>query len=208
MIKPKYCSIHDQAISQEYMGEVCETDRALSEILNCTQNKTCLHGQTNSQWFYFSVLLISWVSPKYLSMKKNVTHNRQWIATLLKLLSLFVPFIFYSSFNKIILQFYCEQSVKESLVVSCVFALPMLHFLRGESKPFEDVNCDKPVDVRNWKWWGLDDLPYRKIRGNVTKRFVSLYLCNSLVCYTKWKIHFFIFRKNLIFLFFMRGILL
>ena len=91
------------------------------------------------------------------------------------------PLIFYSSFNEIILQFYKEQSVKKSLVGNCVPALPVLHFLRRESKPFEDVICNKPVDFGNWKWWGLDELPYREIRRNITERFVSLIISVILI---------------------------
>ena len=108
-------------------------------------------------------------------MKKNIIPNTRRIAILLCEVYSY-HFISYSSFNKMIVQFYCEQSVKKSLVVSCVLALPLLHFLRGESKPFEDVICEKPIDVTNWKWWGLDALPYKKIRGNITKRFVSLFV--------------------------------
>jgi hypothetical protein len=81
----------------------------------------------------------------------------------------------YSSFNKIILKFYQQQSSKKFFVVNCLPALPLLHFLREESKPFEDVICEKPVDVTSLKWWGLQELPYKDIRRQTTARFV--YVC-------------------------------
>ena len=60
----------------------------------------------------------------------------------------------------------------KSSVVNWLSALPVLHFLRQESNPFEDVICDKPVDVTNLKWWGLEKLPDKEIRQHITQRFV------------------------------------
>ena len=84
----------------------------------------------------------------------------------------------HSSLKKIILKFYQQETWKwnKSFVVSWLPALPVLHFLRRESKPFEDVICEKPVDVANWKWWGLDGLPYRDIRKHFNERFVLLFI--------------------------------
>lgn len=83
----------------------------------------------------------------------------------------------YSSFNNTILKFY-RQSWKwdNSLVASWLPALPLLHFLRRESKPFEDLVCGNPVDVTNLNWWGLDGLPYKEIRGHINERF-ALFFC-------------------------------
>jgi hypothetical protein len=53
------------------------------------------------------------------------------------------------------------------LVHNWLPALPLLHFLRRESKPFEDVICEKPI-FSNWKWWGLRELPCRDIRKYFT----------------------------------------
>ena len=80
-----------------------------------------------------------------------------------------------SSFNEVVLKFYQQQSLRKSLVVSWIQALPLLHFLREESVPFEDLICAKPVDVKTWKWWGLGDFSYREIRGHI-ERF-GLYIC-------------------------------
>ena len=60
-------------------------------------------------------------------------------------------------------------------------ALPLLHFLRQESKPFQDVVCKGPVDVGNWKWWGLDEFNHREIRKNLYNRFAS-YVCYLQLC--------------------------
>jgi hypothetical protein len=82
-------------------------------------------------------------------------------------------FFICSSLNKIILEFY-QQSSKTSLVVNWLSALPLLHFLRGESKPFEGVICEESVGATNWKWWGWQDLPYRDIRRHITERFAFI----------------------------------
>ena len=82
-----------------------------------------------------------------------------------------------SSFNKIILQFYLQQSERKSLVVNWIPALPVLHFLRGESEPFRELTCEKPIDVGSMKWWGLEELHWKDIRKNINDRFVTLFLC-------------------------------
>ena len=87
------------------------------------------------------------------------------------------PLIISSSFNKIILQFYKQQSERKSLVVNFIPALPVLHFLQGESKPFKDLACEKTVNVGNLKWWGLDEFRLSEIRKNIKDRFVTLFLC-------------------------------
>ena len=69
-----------------------------------------------------------------------------------------------------------QQSWKRSLLVDWMLALPLLHFLRRESKPFEDVMSEKSVDVSNWRWWGLEEFSYREIRRNITARFALHYL--------------------------------
>ena len=80
-----------------------------------------------------------------------------------------------SSFNEVVLKYYQEQSSKKSLVASWIQALPLLHFLREESVPFEDLICAKPVDIKTWKWWGLGDFSFREIRRHI-ERF-GLYIC-------------------------------
>jgi hypothetical protein len=94
----------------------------------------------------------------------------------------------YSSFNKIILEFY-QQSSKKSLIVIWLPALPLLHFLRRESKPFEGVICEKSVGATNWKWWGWQDLPYREIRRNITERFAFILLFEYKHLYSQLKCH-------------------
>lgn len=87
----------------------------------------------------------------------------------------------YSSFNELIVKFY-QQSWRssKSSIASWLSALPVLHYLRRESKPFEDVICDKPINVSDWKWWGLDKLPLREIREHITQRF-------ALVCSQQYR---------------------
>ena len=87
----------------------------------------------------------------------------------------FYNFFMNSSFNEVLIQFYRQQSSEKSLVVSWIQALPLLHFLRNESVPFEDVICTKPVDVKTWKWWGLGDFSFREIRGHI-ERFGLLFI--------------------------------
>ena len=89
----------------------------------------------------------------------------------------------HSSFNKVILEFYKKQSLKKYLVVHWLPALPLLHFLRRESKPFEDVICESPIDITNWKWWGLGEFSYRDIRRNITARLVLLFLSHLRLLY-------------------------
>ena len=79
----------------------------------------------------------------------------------------------YRSIIKDITDFYENQSSKKPLFVNWLFAMPLLHFLRQESKPFEDVICEKPVHVENWRWWGLGKFSYTDIRKNITARFVQ-----------------------------------
>ena len=69
-----------------------------------------------------------------------------------------------------ILEFYQQLARKPSLVVNWLPALPVLHFLRNESKPFEEVVCEKPANDGKWKWWGLAELPIREIRKNIDER--------------------------------------
>lgn len=69
------------------------------------------------------------------------------------------------------------MKMNKSFVANCLSALPVLHFLRRESKPFEDVICDKPVDVTNLKWWGLDGLPYKEILKHIDERFAYVFVC-------------------------------
>ncbi|CAB4038590.1 Hypothetical predicted protein, partial [Paramuricea clavata] len=71
------------------------------------------------------------------------------------------------TFISTILQFYREQSSNRLLVYHWLLALPLLHFLRRESKPFEDVICDKSIDFSKWKWWGLGKLPCRSIQSHI-----------------------------------------
>ena len=72
----------------------------------------------------------------------------------------------------VMVEYYKEQASNGKLVVEWLHALPLLHFLRKESKPFEDVICTKSIDFKSYKWWGLDKLPFRQIRTQVLERFV------------------------------------
>lgn len=86
--------------------------------------------------------------------------------------------MFYS-FKEIVVKFYQQNPWKwnKSFVTNWLHALPVLHFLRHDSKPFEDMICDKPVNATNWKWWGLDGLPYRDIRGRINERLALISFC-------------------------------
>ena len=75
-----------------------------------------------------------------------------------------------SSFKQTIFEFYREQSSKQSLFHKFLPALPLLHFLRGESKPFEDEIYEKPIEISSWKWWGLGELLCIDIRRYWTAR--------------------------------------
>jgi hypothetical protein len=68
--------------------------------------------------------------------------------------------------------------------------LPLLHFLRQESTPFEDVSCKNPVRFENWSWWGLEKMPYLKIRTNITARYALSFVCYfRLYIYQQLKCH-------------------
>ena len=75
-----------------------------------------------------------------------------------------------SSFKDMILKFYRQQLSDQSLFREWLPALPLLHFLRGESKPFEDLICEKSIDISKWKWWGLQGLPCKDFRWYWTVR--------------------------------------
>ena len=83
----------------------------------------------------------------------------------------------YSLFNGIIFTFYQQQS--KISVAKWLPALPLLHFLRQESKPFEDVVIEEPSGG-NWKWWGLEGFSYRDIRNCITGRFGSFLVLSSV----------------------------
>ena len=74
-----------------------------------------------------------------------------------------------SSFNDVMFAFYLKQSLEKSLFRKWLPALPLLHFLREESKPFGDVIHKTSIDISSWKWWGLGDLPCRHIRSYLTE---------------------------------------
>ena len=75
----------------------------------------------------------------------------------------------FSSIVEVIVNYYREQ---KTLVVDLLHALPLLHFLRRESSPYADVICTKSIKINNWKWWGLERLPYKELRMHITERFV------------------------------------
>ncbi|XP_046861759.1 uncharacterized protein LOC124455046 isoform X2 [Xenia sp. Carnegie-2017] len=63
-----------------------------------------------------------------------------------------------------VLKFY-EKQVKVIPLVLWLNALPLLHFLREDCKPFKVVDSSKALDSSNWKWWGMNGFPYRQLQG-------------------------------------------
>ena len=75
-----------------------------------------------------------------------------------------------SSFNKIIFKCYLKMSSGKSPFRKWLTALPLLHFLRRESKPYEDVICEETIRFTTWKWWGLGELPGKVLRSYLPTR--------------------------------------
>ncbi|CAB4005504.1 Hypothetical predicted protein, partial [Paramuricea clavata] len=71
-------------------------------------------------------------------------------------------------FIQTILQYYRKQSSNRLFVRHWLSALPLLHFLRRETKPFDDMTCEKPINFSNSKWWGLGELPCKDIQKHIT----------------------------------------
>lgn len=83
-------------------------------------------------------------------------------------------------------EYYEEQLLSWTSLVEWLHALPLLHFLRGESKPFEDMICLKPVDCRSYKWWGLEKLPCKEIRKHICERFVLfMHFCKPSIIFLR-----------------------
>ena len=68
-------------------------------------------------------------------------------------------------------KFYFLKIFSKSLIKSWLHALPLYHFLRGDCKPFVDIEVPKTIDYGNWKWWGLSNINVREIRRHIDKRF-------------------------------------
>ncbi|XP_046861651.1 E3 ubiquitin-protein ligase rnf213-alpha-like [Xenia sp. Carnegie-2017] len=69
-----------------------------------------------------------------------------------------------SSFIDNFIKFYEKQMTVIPLVL-WLNALPLVHFLRGDCKPFEHVDSTKALDISSWKWWGMKDFPCRNLQG-------------------------------------------
>ncbi|XP_046860850.1 E3 ubiquitin-protein ligase rnf213-alpha-like [Xenia sp. Carnegie-2017] len=54
-------------------------------------------------------------------------------------------------------------------------ALPLLHFLRGECEPFQEVPFTSTADINKSTWWGLQGFDFRQIRNSIkTSELITL----------------------------------
>ena len=52
-----------------------------------------------------------------------------------------------------------------------LYALPLLHFLRGDSEPSGTPKYEKNIRYDEWKWWGLEDITVREFLPRMSYRF-------------------------------------
>ena len=66
----------------------------------------------------------------------------------------------------------CNAAIKQWVFIKdWIYALPLLHFLRGDTQPFAKPKYEKDIRYDKWKWWGLEGISVRKFIPKMPQRF-------------------------------------
>ena len=79
-------------------------------------------------------------------------------------------FIFYRAVRESLCKFFDQLNLPKFHPVDWLHALPLLHFVRGNSSPFMDLKSAKNISYGNWKWWGLEGMNVGDIRRCIMDR--------------------------------------
>ena len=82
--------------------------------------------------------------------------------------------IFYRAVRESLCKFFDQLNLPKFHPVDWLHALPLLHFVRGNSSPFMDLKSAKNISYGNWKWWGLEGMNVGDIRRCIMDRFEKI----------------------------------